>query len=104
MNILELLGFGKKRRLMTELMKDGAIVIDVREPSEFERGHVEGSVNIPLGQIQGKAKSIKNKYGKVITCCRSGMRSQSACNILKSAGIEAVNGGSWQQVRSYKEH
>jgi len=103
MGFFDFLGFGKKSAAITKALKDGAVVIDVREPSEFQRGHVANSVNIPLGKISQKAESIKKKYGSVVTCCRSGIRSNQAAQVLKSSGVEVINGGSWQNVRSLLE-
>ena len=42
-----------------------------------------------------KVNDLKKKGKPVITCCASGMRSSSAASILKQAGVEAYNGGSW---------
>lgn len=79
-------------------MKEGAIIVDVRSPGEYAGGHVKGSKNIPLDKISGKMNTIKKWNKPVITCCASGMRSGSAASILKSNGVEAYNGGSWQKA------
>ena len=84
------------------LIQNGAIILDVRSKGEFQQGHVKGAVNIPVDQINKQIEKIR-KYDKpVITCCASGMRSGSAKSILKSAGIEAYNGGPWQKVDRLK--
>lgn len=83
---------------LKEKMNEGAIILDVRSPSEYSGGHVRGSKNIPLDKISGKMKTIKNWNKPVITCCASGMRSGSAVSILKNNGVEAYNGGSWQKA------
>lgn len=81
-----------------ELYENGAIIIDVRTPAEYSRGHGKNAINIPLNTIEANISKIK-KYDKpVITCCRSGMRSGQAAGILKAKGIEAYNGGTWQNV------
>jgi phage shock protein E len=83
---------------LNEKMAEGAIIIDVRSPAEFGSGHVKGSKNIPLGKINSKINTIKKWNKPVITCCASGMRSGSAASILKSNGVDAYNGGSWQKA------
>jgi rhodanese-related sulfurtransferase len=94
----QLLGFGPKVDLK-ELMTQGAVIIDVRSKAEFAGGHVKGSINIPLDQLNGNLKKIKSKDTPIITCCASGMRSSSAKGVLKSAGYTNVhNGGSWYSV------
>jgi phage shock protein E len=81
-----------------ELLAQGAIVIDVRTPGEFKSGHPKGAINIPVNQIGNKIQKIKSKNKPVITCCASGARSGAAASKLKAAGVEAVNGGPWQNV------
>jgi rhodanese-related sulfurtransferase len=83
---------------MRELVRNGAQIIDVRTPAEFQRGHIDGSVNIPLQQLSANLSRIK-KEKPVITCCASGMRSASARAILKSNGFQEVyNGGGWMAL------
>jgi rhodanese-related sulfurtransferase len=82
-------------------MREGAVIVDVRSPGEYAGGHVKGSKNIPLGNIDLKMNTIKKWNKPVITCCASGMRSGSAASILKRNGVEAYNGGSWQKVSRY---
>ncbi len=82
------------------LMLNGAQIIDVRSQGEFQGGHIRGSVNIPLQNLQNNLKKIK-KDKPVITCCASGMRSASAKGILKSSGFTEVhNGGGWMSLQN----
>jgi len=82
------------------LVEAGAIIIDVRSPQEFDGGHIKGSKNIPVNIIQREVASIKKMGNPVITVCQSGARSGMAKGILKGAGIEVYNGGSWFGLRS----
>ena len=92
--IKNLLGLGPKIDYK-ELIAKGATIIDVRSKAEFQGGHVKGSINIPLNNLQGHLSKI-NKDKPVITCCASGMRSASAKSILQSNGFKEVyNGGGW---------
>ena len=91
--------FGGTSVDFAELVKQGAVIIDVRTPAEYKGGHIKGSVNIPLQSLQANLGKIpKNKT--IITCCASGMRSGSAKSILKSAGYDVHNGGGWTTLRS----
>ena len=83
-----------------ELVQKGAVIIDVRSPGEYSGGHIPGSLNIPVEVIAGKVQEIKKQNKPVITCCRSGMRSATAAQTLKQAGIEAYNGGPWNSLLS----
>ena len=90
--------FSRETLDYADLLERGALIIDVRSAAEFAGGHVKGSVNIPLGEIQMHVREVKHEGKPVIACCRSGARSGSATDLLKRAGIEAYNGGSWNEV------
>lgn len=91
--------FGGPKVDFKEMLKQGAVIVDVRTPAEFQGGHIKGSINIPLQTLdKGLAKLKKDK--PVITCCASGMRSSSAKGILKSKGFDAHNGGGWHSLQS----
>lgn len=97
MGLLDLL-FGNKQKMIKDFQTRGAIILDVRTAGEYGQGAIKGSKNIPLQNITSKINEIK-KYNKpVITCCASGMRSGSAASILKSNGVEAMNGGGWMSL------
>ena len=96
-----LLGLGPKVDF-AELLKNGGVIVDVRSRAEYASGHVKGSLNIPLDQLEGGLKKFKDKNQAIITCCASGMRSSSAKGYLKNAGFTNVhNGGSWVSLRKY---
>lgn len=102
-NIKNLLGFGPKVNI-GELIKNGAVVVDVRTRSEYAGGHVKGSVNIPLDQLSANLYRLKDKNKPIITCCASGMRSASAKSYLRSQGYSEVhNGGSWLSLRKHEK-
>ena len=73
-------------------------ILDVRTSSEFRGGHVAGSINIPLQEIQQRVHEIKSLPQPIILCCASGGRSGQATAYLKSLGIECENGGGWMDV------
>ncbi len=82
-----------------------ATIIDVREPYEFAAGHVNGSLNIPLGQIPGKVEEFKGMQKPLVFCCASGNRSGQAAGFLQAQGVEeCYNGGSWAMVDAMKMH
>jgi len=82
------------------LMLKGAIIIDVRSPTEFDSGHIKNSKNIPLNIIQREVTIIKKMGKPIITVCQSGGRSSMAKTILKNEGIEVYNGGAWFKLNS----
>ncbi|MBM3178678.1 MAG: rhodanese-like domain-containing protein [Bacteroidetes bacterium] len=81
-----------------DLVKKGAIVLDVRTRGEYSGGHVKGSINIPLNELPSNLNKL-NKSKAIITCCASGMRSGSARSLLLSNGFNEVhNGGGWSSL------
>jgi rhodanese-related sulfurtransferase len=91
------------------LFNHDALMLDVRENSEFTDGHIPKSKHIPLGQL-GKRLSELDKYKDkpIVAVCRSGSRSGHACGMLRKAGFENVHnlsGGimAWEQAGFPKE-
>jgi phage shock protein E len=90
----------KEETNLSQIINDGAFLVDVRSPLEFSSEKVKGSVNIPLDQIQNHLDKFKGKKN-IVVYCRSGLRSSQAKNILERNGITNVtNGGTWQNVES----
>lgn len=75
-----------------EEIAKGAILVDVRSPEEFASGTVEGAINIPLDEVEGRINEFKGKSG-VIVFCRSGNRSGKAKVILEKYGLKNVING-----------
>ena len=66
-------------------------LIDVRSGQEYEEGHLEGALNIPLYNIEKDIeKNIKNKDDTIILYCSSGSRSKKAKEILEKLGYGEV--------------
>ncbi|SDX25421.1 rhodanese-like domain-containing protein [Aequorivita viscosa] len=87
--------FGNKNKKIDDFKNRGAIILDVRSKGEYDDGAIPGSKNIPLQSLNSKIPTIKKWNKPVICCCASGMRSGSAAGILRSQGVEAINGGGW---------
>lgn len=100
MNMLSHLFSCKKKTDWNELKKRGAIVIDVRTQSEYAGGHIPGSRNIPLSDLESSVKELTKLNKPLITVCRSGNRSEMARQVLHAAGLEVYNGGAWTSIQS----
>jgi phage shock protein E len=87
-----------KNEAIKLLLNEGGIILDVRTSGEFSTGHITGAKNVPLQVLSGKIPSLKKEGKPIITCCASGMRSASAASLLKSNGIQSINGGSWTSL------
>ncbi len=68
----------------------GQRVIDVREPSEYQSGHIGKAVNIPLSQFSARLSEIP-KEQPVYLYCKSGMRSRQAASILAKNGYTQIS-------------
>ena len=81
-----------------------ALVLDVREPDEYQAGHVLNAKSIPLGKLKERIDELKKYQDKpIVVVCRSGNRSGSACAALGKQGfMQACNlaGGmmAWQKA------
>ena len=83
-------------------LKNGARVIDVRSPGEFNSGHLPAVLNLPLDEIEtGLPKRVKDRNQVLLLHCASGMRSGVATRKLKGMGYANVfNLGSYGRAAS----
>ena len=65
------------------------VMVDVREPMEWQAGRLPGSLHIPLGQLPGRLAEIPP--GRVLFICAGGVRSLHACHVAAQAGREVIN-------------
>ncbi|MCZ2127341.1 MAG: rhodanese-like domain-containing protein [Anaerolineales bacterium] len=77
------------------------ILLDVRQPQEFEQGHIAGAKLIPLGELSRRMNELPTDR-EIVCVCASGNRSSSATKALVKAGYKAVNmsGGMFAWRRS----
>ena len=87
----------------------GRVVVDVREPFEWDAGHIAGALHIPLGELPDRMTSeLPDKAAPLLLYCRSGARSGRAAQYLVANGYENVanlkalidgwagRGGAWE--------
>ena len=77
------------------------VVVDVREPHEWEIAHIDGAQLIPLGQLPERINELDG-HAEIVTYCHKGSRSMKALEILKGAGfgkVRSLAGGidAWAQ-------
>ena len=76
-------------QLAAHLQTATPLLLDVREPWEFEICHIEGSINIPMGQIPNELAQLQN-YDEVIVICHHGIRSQNVIRFLQQRSVEGL--------------
>lgn len=86
---------------LAEALEKGAALVDVREPTEYRRGHVPGARNIPMSQLTARLSEI-DRSRAVHVVCASGNRSSAMTDVLRASGYDAiaVAGGTSAWVRS----
>ncbi|HKY13917.1 MAG TPA: rhodanese-like domain-containing protein [Microthrixaceae bacterium] len=82
----------------------GSVVIDVRQPDEYEEARVPGAVLVPLAELPDRLGELPAGEPLLIIC-KSGARSRLACEFLAQAGVEATNiaGGTVAWIESGRE-
>jgi glyoxylase-like metal-dependent hydrolase (beta-lactamase superfamily II)/rhodanese-related sulfurtransferase len=78
----ELADATRARRLVLQ----GAVTLDVREPGEFEAGHIDGAIHIPLGKLAGKAETLPSDR-PIVVYCGHGERSSTGISLLEASGL-----------------
>ena len=69
----------------------GSVLLDVRTPQEYREGHIPGSQNMPLQQLDKVEEVTENKDTVLYVYCRSGARSRQAVSLLKHMGYTNVH-------------
>ena len=78
---------GEARDLIAE--KADLVILDVRTVSEYESGHLEGAVNIPVEVLSGRLSEL-NPDDELLVYCRTGNRSTTAVGILRENGYDRI--------------
>ena len=96
----QLYGIGKTTDLKN-IIKQGAFLVDVRTASEFNRGHVKGSVNIPLDKIAEKLDQFEGRKNIIVFCLSGGRSTQAKLFLEKNGFTNVVDGGTWEHVNQH---
>lgn len=100
---LKKFGFVSPLLAVTKMNNGNTVVIDVREHDEFNKGHIETAVNLPLSKIKEHTGNLDTyKNNQVLIICQDGTRSSTAGKIITKAGLKdvfVITGGmqSWQE-------
>jgi rhodanese-related sulfurtransferase len=79
------------QELVNLVNRDGAVVVDVRDPKEFASGHIVAAVNIPQSALVGRMNEIaKFKDKPIAIVCKMGQHSGAAGTVLRKAGFQHV--------------
>jgi rhodanese-related sulfurtransferase len=70
--------------------REELLFLDVREDQEWETGHIEGSLHIPMGELGARQGELPDEW-PIVVVCRSGQRSAAVTQALERAGYDAEN-------------
>lgn len=87
------------------LIEQGALLIDVRTPQEYNQGHLENALLIPHNQLADRIGELgDDKTREIVLYCRSGGRAGKAEAILRQQGFNNVlNAGGYQDMKAQEE-
>ena len=69
--------------------KSNLVILDVRTVSEYDDGHIEGALNIPVQEIEGRLDEL-SKNNEILVYCRTGNRSSTAVEIMQANGFTKI--------------
>ena len=92
------------RKLMSQ--NPDLLIIDSRDPDEYEKGHIPGSYLYPYSEMEKRAREFVDTSASLVVISETGLRSQAACRFLIKSGFKKVynvTGGlsSWTGPRKY---
>ena len=101
MNFIKNLFGNTNTNNLSEIIAQGAFLVDVRTTQEFAESKIKGAVNIPLDKMALLILKFNNIY-YIVVFCRSGNRSCQAIALLDRSGlINVINGGSFGNIKQY---
>ncbi|GAA4901157.1 rhodanese-like domain-containing protein [Ferrimonas pelagia] len=84
-----------------QLIEQGAVLIDVRTPPEYQSEHLAGAHNLEYQTITQAINALKlNQDQPIVVYCRSGRRSGIAANSLSALGYRVHNGGGLEELKA----
>ena len=98
MNLFKNLFKTKPKTDLKALVNDGALIVDVRTKDEFNMGHIDGSINIPLMDIGRHLTEFKRNEYPLVIVCETGARSGMAFDILRKNQVVVYDGGKWAEL------
>ncbi len=87
-----------------EAVKNGAIIVDVRTPKEFNQKHIKGAINIPIESIMKNGINVP-KDREIVVYCQTGSRSGMVARMLKKDGwgvYDVATQGEWEREMEVK--
>ncbi|MEM8606640.1 MAG: rhodanese-like domain-containing protein [Myxococcota bacterium] len=72
-------------------VREGAVLVDVRSNEEYDGGHLDGALNIPIRELGDRMTEVGGTDREVVVYCASGTRSAIAKQMLESEGYEHVH-------------
>ncbi|MDH5299800.1 MAG: rhodanese-like domain-containing protein [Gammaproteobacteria bacterium] len=102
--LLTLSGCSDNRAKAWQMIDDGALLVDVRSPGEYNAGHLPDAKLIPVSEVGSRLAEFGNdKNAPIVVYCAAGVRAGKAKDILESNGFtNVVNGGGYEDMMAAK--
>lgn len=72
--------------------REDAVVVDIRGQGDFNKGHIQGAINIPMSKVKDSVQDLEKYKGRpIILVCANGIQVGGACEVLRKAGIEQLH-------------
>lgn len=78
------------KELQQRLKQAPVVILDVREPWEYQQSHIESSVHIPMGQMPQRHNEL-NPEEEIVVMCHHGMRSLQVSQYLEKMGFKNIS-------------
>ncbi len=85
-------------KLVKPLNKEKIRIWDVRTPSEFMHGHIEGAENVPFDELEWYLPDALSGKQPIVICSADDQRGYLVCKKLEGIGVEVVDGGDWEAL------
>ena len=76
-------------QLAAQLQNEKPLLLDVREPWEYEICHIDGSINIPMGHIPQQLAQLQG-VTEIVVICHHGIRSQNVIHFLQQQSVDGL--------------
>lgn len=92
--------YNNHEKKLKHYLKNGAIVLDIRDEKAFKKEGILGARNIPLEELQQYLYIIRQWNAPIIVCAENGTMSNQGAKFLNMQNVEAISGGSFKKLQT----
>jgi len=103
MSLAPVIALAMRKRHIKKALQNGAVVVAIREPHEFDNGHAAGAINIPKLNIAANIEKLQQLNRSLLICGPFAFGCIGTVGLLRSYGFTVTNGGNWRRVSSVQQ-